>query len=105
MPDMPAGIRTYLDNASKASGKTEKEMLAVLSKSGLKTHGDLRSHAMEALGLGHGHANALAAYYLKPEWQTQAPGAAALKKAAKTATSAAKKAAKAPAKKAAAKKK
>ncbi len=79
MAGMPAGIRTYLDNASKASGKSEKEMLAVLSKSGLKTHGELRSHAMEALGLGHGHANALVAYYLKPDWQS---GAAAVKKAA-----------------------
>lgn len=104
MPDMPAGIRTYLDNAAKASGKSESEMLAVLSKSGLKTHGDLRTHAMEALGLGHGHANALAAYYLKPEWQTKPPGAAAVKKAAKTAKARAKKAAKAPAKTAAKKK-
>jgi len=105
MPDMPAGIRTYLDNAAKASCKTEKQMLAILSKSGLKTHGDLRTHAMEALGLGHGHANALAAYYLKPEWQTQAPGKAAEKEAAKTAKATAKNAARAPAKKAAAKKK
>lgn len=105
MSEMPAGIRTYLDNASKASGKSEKDMLAVLFRSGLKTHGDLRSHAMEALGLGHGHANALAAYYLKPEWQTKAPGADAVKKAAKTATAATKKAAKTPVKKAAAKKK
>jgi hypothetical protein len=79
MASMPAGIRTYLDNASRASGKSEKQMLAVLSKTGLKTHGELRSHAMEALGLGHGHANALAACYLKQEWQS---GAAAVKKAA-----------------------
>ena len=78
MAGMPTGIRTYLDNAAKASGKSEKEMLAVLSKSRLKAHGELRSHAMEALGLGHGHANALAAYYLKPEWQS---GAATVKKA------------------------
>lgn len=79
MTSMPAGIRTYLDNASRASGKSETEMLAALSKSGLRTHGELRSQAMEALGLGHGHANALAVCYLKPEWQ---PGAAAVKKAA-----------------------
>ena len=105
MSEMPAGIRTYLDNASKASGKSEKDMLAVLSKSGLKTHGDLRSHAMEALGLDHGHANALAAYYLKPEWQTKAPGKTAVKKAAKATKPTAKKAAKALPKKAAAKRK
>ncbi len=105
MSEMPAGIRTYLDNATKASGKTEKDMLAVLSKSGLKTHGDLRSHAMEALGLGHGHANALAAYYLKPEWQTKAPGAAAMKKAAKAPAAKKSVAKAAPKKKAPAKKK
>jgi hypothetical protein len=46
MASMPAGIRTYLSNASKVSGKSEKETLAVLSESGLKTYGDLRSHAM-----------------------------------------------------------
>jgi hypothetical protein len=73
MSEMPAGVRIYLDNASKASGKSEAEMLAVLSKSGLKKHGELRSYAIEALGLGHGHANNLAAYYLKPEWQKAAP--------------------------------
>jgi hypothetical protein len=76
---MLAGTRAYLNNAWKVSGKTEKEMLALLSKSGLKTHREVRSHAMEALGLGHRHANALAACYLKQEWQS---GAAAVKKAA-----------------------
>jgi hypothetical protein len=101
MSEMPAGVRVYLDNASKVSGKSEAEMLAVLSKSGLKKHGELRSHAMEALGLGHGHANNLAAYYLKPEWQKAgaAPKKAAAKPAAKKAL-----AKKKPAKKPAAKK-
>jgi hypothetical protein len=81
MSHMPPGIRTYIDNAAKASGKTEAHLLAVLSESGLKKHGELRAHAMEALGLGHGHANALAAYYLKPDWQTSAikPAKAAAK--------------------------
>lgn len=103
MSVMPPGIRVYLDNASRASGKTESEMLAVLSKSGLKKHGDLRAHAMEAMGLGHGHANALAAYHLKPEWQTAAPKPApAVKKAAAKKAAPAKKPA--PKKKAAKKK-
>ena len=77
-------------------------MLAVLSKSGLKNHGELRSHAMEALGLGHGHANALAAYYLKPEWQKA--GAASKKAAAKSVAKKAPPRKKTPAKKPAAKK-
>lgn len=69
MSDIPAGIRTYIDNAAKASGKSEAQMLAVLKKSGLTKHGELLAHAKEALGIGHGHANALVAYYLKPEWR------------------------------------
>ncbi len=31
MAGVPTGIRTYLDNAAKASGRSEKEMLAKLS--------------------------------------------------------------------------
>jgi hypothetical protein len=91
MSHMPPGIRTYVDNASKASGKSEKEMLAVLSKSGLKTHGDLRAYAIKALGIGHGHANALTAYYLKPEWQTSAPKPSKKAPAKKAAAKAARK--------------
>lgn len=81
MSEMPPGFRIYLANASKLSGKTEAEMLAVMSKSGLKKHGDLRQHAMAMLGIGHGHANALAAYYLRPDWQPKPPKAAAPKPA------------------------
>ncbi|HVY89504.1 MAG TPA: DUF4287 domain-containing protein [Hyphomonadaceae bacterium] len=77
MSEMPPGFRIYLANATKLTGKSELDMLLVLSKSGLKKHGELREHAMESLGLGHGHANALAAYYLRPDWQPQ--GGKALK--------------------------
>src|ERR1043165_7950453 len=69
MSEMPPGFRIYLANATKLTRKSELDMLLVLSKSGLKKHGELREHAMESLGLGHGHANALAAYYLRPDWQ------------------------------------
>lgn len=60
------GFQTYLANAEKASSKTYEDFSLVLSKSGLKTHGDLRSHLMEAMGLGHGHANAVVAIWLMP---------------------------------------
>lgn len=90
------GFQTYLANAEKASGKTWDDMALVLSKSGLKKHGELRSQLMEKLGLGHGHANAVVAIWL----QQDAPAKGAVKKAP------AKKAVvkKAPAKKPAAKK-
>lgn len=60
------GFQTYLANAEKASGKTYDDMALVLSKSGLKKHGELRSHLMEKMGLGHGHANAVVAIWLLP---------------------------------------
>ena len=86
------GFQTYLANAEKASGKTYEDFSLVLSKSGLKKHGELRSHLMEKLGLGHGHANAVVAIWLMPG------PAMTMEKPAK------KKAAKTPTKKAAAKK-
>lgn len=101
------GFQTYLTNAETASGKTYDDFALVLSKSGLKKHGELRSHLMEKMGLGHGHANAVVAIWLMPGNGGPAlaiekpPVKGPVKKAAKAP---AKKAAKAPAKKARAKK-
>ncbi len=53
------GFTSYLNNAEQTSGKTYEDFALVLSKSGLKNHGDLRGHLMERFGLGHGHANAV----------------------------------------------
>lgn len=89
------GFQTYLANAEKASGKTYEEFSLVLSKSGLKKHGELRSHLMEAMGLGHGHANAVTAIWLMPG--NGGPALAIEKPPVKGPV---KKAAKAPAKKA-----
>jgi hypothetical protein len=60
------GFQTYLANAEKASGRTYDDMSLVLSESGLKNHGELRSHLMDKLSLGHGHANAVVAIWLMP---------------------------------------
>lgn len=60
------GFQTYLANAEKASGRTYDDMSLVLSQSGLKKHGELRSHLMDKLSLGHGHANAVVAIWLMP---------------------------------------
>ena len=89
------GFQTYLANAEKASGKTYEDFSLVLSKSGLKKHGELRSHLMEAMGLGHGHANAVTAIWLMPG--NGGPALAIEKPPVKGPV---KKAAKAPAKKA-----
>lgn len=81
------GFLTYLVNAEKASGKTYEDFALVLSKSGLKKHGELRAHLMEKTGLGHGHANAVTAIWLIPgnggaaAAGTKAPAKSAVKKA------------------------
>ncbi len=94
------GFQTYLSNAEKASGKTYEDFSLVLSKSGLRKHGELRSHLMEKMGLGHGHANAVVAVWLMP-----GNGGPALAVEKPPVKGPAKKVANAPAKKAPAKKK
>ena len=94
------GFQTYLANAEKASGKTYEDFSLVLSKSGLKKHGELRAHLMEKIGLGHGHANAVTAIWLMPG--NGGPALTVEKLAVKGPV---KKAAKAPAKKSAVAKK
>ena len=107
------GFQTYLANAEKASGRTYDDMSLVLSESGLKKHGELRSHLMERMGLGHGHANAVVAIWLLPGnggpalAVEKAPAKGPVKKSApakKAAKKPAAKAAKKPAGKAASKK-
>lgn len=84
------GFKTYLANAETASGKTYDDFDKLLGRSGLSKHGDLRAHLMEKTGLGHGHANAVVAIWLK---HTNTGVAAPAKKASKAPTK------KAPAKK------
>src|SRR5262245_33632009 len=96
------GFQTYLGAAEKNSGKTYDDMALVLSKSGLKTHGDQRALLMDKLGLGHGHANAVVHIWREYDGGDAMMGtSSAMEKPAKKA--AVKKAAKAPAKKAPAK--
>ena len=97
------GFQTYLSNAEKASGKSYDDFSLVLSKSGLKKHGELRSHLMEKAGLGHGHANAVVAIWLLQSEPVKGAMKGAPVKKAKAAPK--KAVAKKPAKKAAAKKK
>ena len=103
------GFQSYLGAAEKNSGKTYDDMALVLSKSGLKTHGEQRSLLMDKLGIGHGHANAVVHIWREFDGGDAMMGTASAivkpaKKAAVKAKPPAKAAKKAPAKKAAAKK-
>ena len=66
MANEDAAFATYLANIEAKTGKSITQLNAALKKSGLTKHGDLRNFAMEAFGLGHGHANGLVAAYLNP---------------------------------------
>lgn len=78
------GFKTYLENAEKASGKTYEDFAKTLGGSGLAKHGELRAYLMEKAGLGHGHANAVVAIWLKHTNDTR-PAAPARKAVTKKA--------------------
>jgi hypothetical protein len=50
-------IETQLKNIQAKTGKTLEQLGALLRKSGLTKHGELREMLMRDLGLGHGDAN------------------------------------------------
>jgi len=52
-------IETQLKNIQAKTGKTLDQLAAILRKSGLVKHGELRDVAKRELGLGHGDANML----------------------------------------------
>jgi len=52
-------IETQLKNIQAKTGKTLDQLAAILRKSGLTKHGELRDYAKRDLGLGHGDANML----------------------------------------------
>jgi hypothetical protein len=60
-------IETQLKNIQVKTGKTLNQLAAMLSKSGLTKHGELRDFAKRELGLGHGDANTLVHICLKSD--------------------------------------
>ena len=56
---------TQLKNIQTRTGKTLDELYALIRKSGLTKHGEIRDLLKCDLGLGHGDANALAGAFLK----------------------------------------
>ncbi|MDZ4761186.1 MAG: DUF4287 domain-containing protein [Alphaproteobacteria bacterium] len=75
MADLSNAFRVYLDNAEKNSGKSIAQLHAMLKKSGLEKHGELLTWLKTETGLGHGHANAVVATYLKPGFRSSAASA------------------------------
>jgi hypothetical protein len=59
MSSLDKAVQTQIDNIQKKTGKSLDELAAMVKKSGLTKHGEIRDMFKEKLGLGHGDANAL----------------------------------------------
>ena len=65
---------TQLKNIETKTGRTLAQLRTLLTRSGLAKHGELRSFAMEKLGLGYGDANTLVHLALASDGQSAAVG-------------------------------
>jgi len=72
MTDLAKAVATQLANIEKRSGKTLKELAAIIASSGLTKHGELRDMLKRDLGLGHGDANTLVHHVLASDGESAA---------------------------------
>ena len=77
MSSLDKAMQTQLDNNQKKTGKSLAELEAIIRKSGLTKHGELRDYLKRELSLGHGDANALVHAVLQSDGQRAAEGKAA----------------------------
>lgn len=59
MSSLDKAVQTQLDNIQKKTGKSLDQLAAIVKKSGLTKHGEIRDMLKQTLGLGHGDANSL----------------------------------------------
>jgi hypothetical protein len=59
MSVLDKAVQTQINNIQKKTGMSLNELAAIVKKSGLTKHGEIRDMLKEKLGLGHGDANAL----------------------------------------------
>lgn len=76
MSSVDQAVETQLKNIQTKTGKTLDQLYAILKKSGLAKHGEMRDMLKKDLGLGHGDANTVVHFYMKSlEPAAQADGA------------------------------
>jgi hypothetical protein len=75
MSEPDRALATQLKNLEARSGKTLAQLHALVKKSGLAKHGQVRDMLKRDLGMGHGDANLVAALYLKAQEPAAAAGA------------------------------
>ena len=71
---MDKALQTQLTNIEKRTGKSLKELAAVVKGSGLAKHGEIRDMLKRDFGMGHGDANTLVHHVLKSDGATAAEG-------------------------------
>jgi len=59
MSSLDKAVQTQVDNIQKKTGKSLDQLAAIIKKSGLTKHGEIRDMLKEKFELGHGDANAL----------------------------------------------
>jgi hypothetical protein len=62
--DKVKGPASYFPFIEKKYGKPIDDWMAVLRQAGTRKHMELVGHLKSEHGMGHGHANALVAWYL-----------------------------------------
>lgn len=65
MSSVDKAYETQLTNIQKRTGKTLEQLYALIRKSGLAKHGEIRDLLKRDLGLGHGDANTLTHFFLQ----------------------------------------
>jgi hypothetical protein len=74
MSSLDKAVQTQIDNIQKKTGKSLDQLAAIVKKSGLTKHGEIRDMFKEKLGLGHGDANTLVHVVLKSDGTRAAEG-------------------------------
>jgi hypothetical protein len=77
MSSLDKAVQTQIDNIQKKTGKSLDELAAIVRKSGLTKHGEIRDMLKSTLGLGHGDANTLVHVVLKSDGTRAAEGKSA----------------------------
>lgn len=72
MSSVEQAYQTQLKNIQTKTGKTLDELNAIMRASGLTKHGEIRDMLKRELGLGHGDANTLVHFYMKPDGERAA---------------------------------
>ena len=74
MNSLDKAIQTQLDNIQKKTGKSLDQLAAIIKKSGLTKHAEIRDYLKRELELGHGDANTLVHAVLQSDGQRAAQG-------------------------------